>query len=160
MSKSDTPNLDEVKAAIDAAMESWLKERSGESLTRWVHSRLDSAAEEIVRALLGFEREAWGGRWRIDHCNGRKSVASDTLESQCRIAVTQWLTDNMPMHMFVQPLEDADLKAIAEEARQLYRSTLRSKVREYASRRAEEDFGVAIKNSLLDLGKELKKKDG
>lgn len=152
-------NLAEISAStIQEALAEWATENSPEKLKAKCLRTLDNSREDILRALLGFEKDSWGrNEWRVDHCNGRagESAAGDYIRRHQQAAIEQWL------HSVTLPAIDAGMKkSMQQEAKdvfmRLFRKNLEAKVATYAHEQADIYFNEFIKQQQTVVHEQLK----
>jgi hypothetical protein len=97
------------------ALDAWLSQHATEAKVKQMVTRvLDQRLDEIIRLALGFSRDAWSGKWEVDHCNGRagESAAGKALQTHAKEAVDAWLKDAMSK---VTSFTEAEKKMIRKE---------------------------------------------
>lgn len=110
-------------------------------LPELVRSRL----EQSIAGMLGFEKNSWGGEWRVDHCNGRMSVISEMVGTKARQAV------NEAMHEIDFKVTPEIKKAIKEEFSEQFRREMRDKLREQVSRTINEVLAEASAQQKIEI---------
>ncbi len=136
MSEQLTRPVDAVIPIILQAVAEWKLKNTNEALKQRVIKLLDKNSEEITLKLLGFNKDAWDGKWALDHCNGRsgESAAGDFLRKTQAEAITQWLSQ-VPMPTLNQTLT----KQLQAEAKSSYVSAFRRALINKVEQQAEKD---------------------
>lgn len=132
--KPTQDQLDKVRLSAEKAATEWASERQ-KNVRQEVHRLLDKNQEQIVLKLLGFDNH-WGGRWELDHCNGRagESAAGDWLREKAGAAVKEWLekqTGRMPS------IPPQTVKNLKERYREYFLREVEERLRTRARRDAE-----------------------
>lgn len=135
--REKAPTREEVRQMVEEGFAVWSGGRgTPEAIKQRVHAKLDKGVEQIVASLLGFSRDSWDV-WRIDHCNGRagESAAGDYMRENAKVAVETWLE----AHFGELPaLPKAAIKELRQEYERTFHEVLRRRLRELASRNAED----------------------
>lgn len=136
-----TNPVDDAIAVIAATVETWKAKNTPQAIKEKTLELLNANSEEIVNKLLGFNKDSWDGKWKLDHCNGRSgnSAAGDYLRNTQAEAIKNWLS-NVPL----PKLSEKVLKEVSKEMEfayvQAYRQQLKDLVTQKANADAEEAF--------------------
>lgn len=112
-----------------------------EDLPSLVRTRL----EQSIAGMLGFEKNSWGGEWKVDHCNGRMSVISEMVGQKARAAVATAMNE---IDFKVTP---EIKKAIKEEFSEQFRREMRDKLREQVTRTIQEVLSEAASQQKIEI---------
>lgn len=110
-------------------------------LPELVRSRL----EQSVAGMLGFEKNSWGGEWKVDHCNGRMSVISEMVGTKARNAVSA------AMHEIDFKITPEIKKAIKEEFSEQFRREMRERLREQVAKTINEVLTEAATQQKIEI---------
>lgn len=155
----ELPNLVEISAEnIQAAYMKWLAQNTPETIQENCLNILNKSKDDILRALLGFEKDSWGRQeWKVDHCNGRsgESAAGDYLRRHQQAVIDQWLAQvNMPK------MTPSMKKSMEKEALDLFvrtfRRTLEEKVTKYAEDQASTFFNSIVESQKNQVNAQMK----
>ena len=83
-----------VKEKVEKAAQKWIEENlSDESIEYYVEHTLNNQRDEIFCQLLGFERDQWDKKWKINNCNGTrdKFAAGNFIREKAGEAINRWL---------------------------------------------------------------------
>lgn len=135
-----------VKDQIHEVLDKWQKKHiSPQGIQKQVLKFLDDKSNERLYQILGFNK--WGGKWEIDHCNGRMCTVDNALREIATPLAIKWVLENLENldtptvemrrcikvayeRQFMRVLE-ARAQAMAEEhAKSLLDSTIRDIVQE------------------------------
>ena len=121
-------HIAELSSVSIAAVEKFKEEYTVEAAEKEINKELTKAKAQIIRKLLGFDKDHWGrSDYKLDHCNGRagNSTAGQHIVSMQRKAVYDWL-------------ESVDLKSIGitksmeasmlDEYKKVYRASIRDAI--------------------------------
>lgn len=112
-----------------------------EELPSMVRTRL----EQSIAGMLGFEKDTWGGTWKVDHCNGRMSVISEMVGRKAREAVGTAMNDiNFTVTPDIQ-------KAVNAEFAEAFRNGIRERLREYVSNAVTDVLKAAATQSKIEI---------
>ena len=141
MSKSskivDIPGMI-ARAEKEAAQ--WLEKNKDIGLT--VQTILDRRLERVVEGLVGFD-DYWG-RWGVDHCNGRQSLATDWLREKASEGAKKWLAEqaaNLP------ELPRSAVTSLRNEYQKCLQDALEEMIREKAHEDAKEMLNKIAKDA-------------
>ena len=129
----------ETEARANAAALAWLKENEP-NIPQLVRATLDRRVEQIVMALLGFnKRYSDDDYWEVDHCNNRSgdSAAGDWLRQRAGGAVKIWLDKQ------VGKLPELSVRSVAS-LRAEYAKELEQGVRQMLHERAVESARAEV----------------
>ena len=155
----ELPNLVEISAEnIQAAYMKWLAKNTPETIQNNCLNILDKSKDDILRALLGFDKDSWGRQeWKVDHCNGRagESAAGDYLRRHQQAVIDKWLAQvDMP------EMTTSMKKSMEKEALDLFvrtfRRTLEAKVAKYAEDQASTFFNTIIESQKTQVNAQMK----
>lgn len=145
MSQENKPTIenpiDELLPVIAQAMHKWKAENTPEFMSNRIRTELNKHSSEILMKLLGFDKDAWRGDWRLDHCNGRQgnSAAGDFIREQQAQIIKDWLsTVAMPK------LSEKELKQVQKSVDATYKYAFEQAARELAVSRAKTDAAAVI----------------
>lgn len=84
--------LDRIYDTLVESIREWQEINNKDTIRSKVHEKLDKNFNQIIMLLLGFEKNSWGNRWEVDHCNGRKgeSSAGDYLKRVQKDSIEMW----------------------------------------------------------------------
>lgn len=89
------PTLAEVRQWAVEAQAEWLQEHGGrDAIRNAVFETLDKRLEAVVAGVVGFRCDTWG-RWEVDTINGRRSLASTSIETEAKVAAEKWLREQL-----------------------------------------------------------------
>jgi len=126
---------------ITKAIEEWVSENSAEDLRANTLELLDSARDEVVVKMAGFDN-----RWRQWEVRGRSNAVSNYIKTHATEAVNEWIATNVPnLPEMRQSLKDAFL----EEYKHEYKRVLSSDLRD-AARRAAQDDALGLVKEFTD----------
>ena len=130
-----------VLSVVTQTIDAWKKENTPEVLKKKTKKLLDNNSEEIVYKLLGFDKDSWNGKWKLDHCNGRSgnSAAGDYIRKCQKETIDKWLAE-VPL----PTLKESMAKQITQEAERIYlgafREAFKALVQSAAENQAQELF--------------------
>lgn len=139
-----------VKEKVEKAAQKWIEENlSDESIEDYVETTLNNQRDEIFAQLLGFERDRWDKKWRINSWNGNRDnhAAGNFIREKAGEAINKWLEEN------VGNLPKLDKNAIAslkKNYRETYKSVLKSRLEYMAESEAKGDVDQVI-NQILGV---------
>lgn len=138
--------LTNVMESIQDAFSVWIKKQTPQYIKETVRRELDKDSAEILRKLLGFDKN-WNA-WELDHCNGRKgeSSAGDYLVKHQAAAVNEWL-EQVELPKITKEME----KALQNEFIQDVHRTLARKLEIFANEFAEEEAQRLIDKYIKDF---------
>jgi len=153
----ELPNLVEMSATtIQEAYNEWMQKNPPEKIKQDCLRTLDKSSEEILRKLLGFNKDSWGG-WSLDHCNGRagESTAGKYIRDTQITAVNKWLSqvDLPSMNAQMKKSMQAYAKEYFERE---FNEQLRAKVKDYAKEQANTFFDTLVKTQSKQVENQLK----
>jgi hypothetical protein len=117
----------------------WLEKNKDIGLA--VQTILDRRLEQVVAGLVGFE-DYWG-RWEVDHCNGRQSLATDWLREKASEGAKKWIAEqaaNLP------ELPRGAVTSLRNEYKKCLQDALEEMIREKAHEDAKEMFNKIAKD--------------
>src|SRR5579859_940843 len=120
--------LAKMREVIQATRDEWFKVNTP-TLAAEVKKNLDQYQKMIICSALGFETDSWG-RFRVDHCNGRNTVANDQLRKSAEALINTWFSNILTL----PDLTDKELLDLQKE----YKDTVISKLKDKIRYRAEE----------------------
>jgi len=139
-----------VKEKVEKAAQKWIEENlSDESIEYYVEHTLNNQRDEIFAQLLGFERDRWDKKWRINNWNGNTDnhAAGNFIRVKAGEAINKWLEEN------VGNLPKLDKNAIAslkKNYRETYKRILNSRLVDMAESEATEDIDRVL-NQILGV---------
>jgi len=155
----ELPNLVEISAEnIQAAYMKWLAQNTPETIQKNCLNILNKSKDDILRALLGFEKDSWGRQeWKVDHCNGRagESAAGDYLRRHQQAAIDQWLSQVDMPEMTPSMKKSMENEALDMFKREFNR-TLKVKVTQYAEEQASAFFNTIIESQKTQVNAQMK----
>ena len=124
-------DLEEFKSALNAHMKDILGKMDVAGLAKKI---IDDHMDQVVPKLLGFENR-WGGKWEVDHCNGRsgQTEIGDFIKHQCKGGIIQWL-DELKKVKLPKPS-----KKIKEALKKDYERVFEREIRDTVWHRAKQD---------------------
>ena len=155
----ELPNLVEISAEnIQAAYMKWLAQNTPETIQKNCLNILNKSKDDILRALLGFEKDSWGSQeWKVDHCNGRagESAAGDYLRRHQQAAINQWLSQ-VDMPKMTPSMKKSMEKEALYMFEKTFRRTLEAKVTKYAEDQASAFFNSIIESQKNQVNAQMK----
>ena len=155
----ELPNLVEISAEnIQAAYMKWLAKNTPETIQKNCLNILDKSKDDILRALLGFEKDSWGRQeWKVDHCNGRagESAAGDYLRRHQQAVINKWLAQVDMPEMTTSMKKSMEKEALDMFKREFTR-TLEAKVTKYAEEQATTFFNSIIESQKTQVNAQMK----
>lgn len=154
--------LTKVMTSIQDAFSVWIKKQTPQYIRETVRRELDKHHAEILRKLLGFDKN-WN-KWELDHCNGRKgeSTAGDYLRRHQLNAVMEWL-EQVELPKVTAEMERNLKKEFRQDVNRALSRKLEVLADEFAEKEAEKLIKKYTKNfeidSQLDLQHLLTEKD-
>ena len=139
-----------VKEKVEKAAQKWIEENlSDESIEDYVETTLNNQRDEIFCQLLGFERDRWDKKWKINNCNGTRDnfAAGNFIREKAGEAINKWLEEN------IENLPKLDKNAIAslkKNYRETYKSVLKSRLEYMAESEAKGDVDRVL-NQILGV---------
>lgn len=141
--ETSTPTnpIDDLLPVISQAVADWQAKHTPKELTQRVNKLLNDSCEEIIFKLLGFNKDGWGGRWSLDHCNGRsgESAAGDYLRQVQADAIREWLA-KIPMPTMSTKMLSDFKKQYQTEFNSRVQYQMRRLIEQEADKRAEQLF--------------------
>ena len=153
----ELPNLVDMSAtAIQEAYSEWLDKNSPEKIKKDCLKVLNESSEEILRKLLGFNKDSWG-KWSLDHCNGRhgNSAAGDYIRKHQAAAVDAWLSQVDLPKLTLQMKKSMEEHAQNAFTR-AFNKQLREKVETFAQKQADEFFNTLVESQSKQVEQQLK----
>ncbi len=137
--KVKPPTEAEVRGMVERRWAEWCAtEGTEDALAKRIRARLDRNVEATVAKLLGFENRGWAGsdRWEVDHCNGRSgnSIVGDYIRKKVGVALEAWIDSHAGS---LPDLPKATIAELRSEYVNMYRTALRRRLGELASKAAE-----------------------
>ena len=155
----ELPNLVEISAEnIQAAYMKWLAKNTPETIQKNCLNILDKSKDDILRALLGFDKDSWGRQeWKLDHCNGRagESAAGDYLRRHQQATIDQWLSQ-VDMPKMTSSMKESMEKEALDMFVRTFRRTLEAKVAKYAEDQASTFFNTIIESQKTQVNAQMK----
>ena len=155
----ELPNLVEISAEnIQAAYMKWLAKNTPETIQNNCLNILDKSKDDILRALLGFDKDSWGRQeWKVDHCNGRagESAAGDYLRRHQQAVIDKWLAQVDMPEMTTSMKKSMEKEALDMFVR-TFRRTLEAKVAKYAEDQASTFFNTIIESQKTQVNAQMK----
>jgi len=155
----ELPNLVEISTEnIQAAYMKWLAENTPETIQKKCLNILNKSQDDILRTLLGFEKDSWGRQeWKVDHCNGRagESAAGDYLRRHQQVAIDQWL-DQVDMPEMTSSMKKSMEKEAFNMFERTFIRTLEAKVTKYAEDQASTFFNSIIESQKTQVNAQMK----
>ena len=136
---------------VQKAMEKWEKDNLTESsIEAHVNEKLNERKDELILKLLGMDNH-WGGRWELDHCNGRdgNSILGQTMKKLVDSTVEAWLIKNIKL----PKLTASQIKALKSEYEKEYIREIEKRLRDIAKRDAAEYVEVQLDTILMKENK-------
>lgn len=154
------------RTAIDAAIERALdgpqiQKTIQETARKTLDSKLDPVAladriekkmnkcwEDLALKMLGMDNR-WGGKWEVDHCNGRQHSIGDMLKQRANEAVSEFLKragDALPSIEIEGSLAEAMVKEYNDQVKRRMKEVLRDRAAQDV-----EDFVNAKLEHAIDL---------
>jgi len=143
---------------INEVITNW-EEDTLENIDKDLPRILNKHKDEIVRKLLGFNKDSWG-KWELDHCNGRNgnSPIGERLANKQREIINTWL-DNIDISPALLKMEEVVKKELASITYYNFTKRLREKVEKALDKRMEELANEIITKALADIDGQLKLKE-
>ena len=155
----ELPNLVEISAEnIQAAYMKWLAKNTPETIQKNCLNILDKSKDDILRALLGFEKDSWGRQeWKVDHCNGRagESAVGDYLRRHQQATIDQWLSQ-VDMPKMTPSMKKSTEKEAFDLFVRTFTRTLEAKVTKYAEEQASTFFNTIIESQKTQVNAQMK----
>ncbi len=158
----ELPNLVEISAEnIQAADMKWLAQNTPENIQKNCLNILDKSKDDILRTLLGFEKDSWGRQeWKVDHCNGRagESAAGDYLRRHQQATIDQWLAQ-VDMPKMTPSIKKSMEKDALDIFTRTFKRTLEEKVTKYAEEQASTFFNSIVESQKTQVNAQMKALD-
>lgn len=142
--------------ALRKQVEQKTRETVGEfikNIPSLIRERLEASAAKV----LGFDKDSFGGGWRVDHCNGRSSVISGYVSSRVKKIVHKIMDEVLTeeeIRKILEETKDATVEHAKEEARRAYKEAMMNAIRSRAEEKAMEDAN-AIFNELDEISTDI-----
>ena len=135
MSKKKTTKS--IKEEVAQAVDEWIEKELPnikEKVVRFMNRRTD----EIIALIMGFEKDSWGGGWKVDHCNGRSgnSVIGEYIKENAQQEVWKWFSENVGQ---LPALPKSTVKNLKKEYLTLLERYMRDRLQNAAQERAREE---------------------
>lgn len=146
--------IEKVFSRLVAAMDDWEQEKTPEVLRKEIFAELDKAKKEIVLKLLGFNK-SYGGKWELDHCNGRagESAAGQYLTTQVDVILKDWLKQ-----ITLPKMTDTFRKRIETQLQARYEERIVSRIYEAANKAADQTLAeltaAVVQSDIIDKYKQ------
>ncbi len=140
-----------VLQVVSKTIEQWKANNPPAKIEKDTLKLLNKNAEEILFKLLGFDKDSWSGKWKLDHCNGRsgESAAGDYIRKHKALVVQQWLSE-----VELPELKDVLKKEMKDEAKRIFetefRQAFRLNVQAHAEQKANELFAAISPELALE----------
>lgn len=155
----ELPNLVEISTKnIQAAYMKWLAQNTPETIQKDCLNILDKSKDDILRALLGFEKDSWGRQeWKVDHCNGRagESAVGDYLRRHQQAVIDQWLAQVDMPKMTTSMKKSMEKEALNVFKREFMR-IMEAKVAKYAEEQASTFFNSIVESQKNQVNAQMK----
>lgn len=155
----ELPNLVEISAEnIQDAYMKWLAQNTPETIQKNCLNILNKSQDDILRTLLGFEKDGWGRQeWKVDHCNGRagESAVGDYLRRHQQATIDQWLAQ-VDMPKMTPSMKKSMEKEALDMFQRAFRRTLEVKVTKYAEDQASTFFNSIIESQKTQVNAQMK----
>jgi hypothetical protein len=145
---SKTRNLE---AELARAISEWEKKNTEGVIRARVADTLKRGEDQIIRKLLGFDKDSWGrDDWKLDHCNGRSgnSPVGTYLASAVKAQFTAWLDGVIATF---KPPKDME-KSILAAYKEAFGSAVKSHARKLAEQHAEEKIKALVEKLTKATG--------
>jgi len=136
--RANIKTLADYRAAVEAEITAAMSEID---IREHVRSLLQSKAYQIVTAALGFDTR-WD-RIEVDHCNGLRNKAADTMLAEAKDAAELWLLEQAGA---LPKLSAAAVKALHRD----YLTCLNTETRRLLQERATRDAARQVDAILQD----------
>jgi hypothetical protein len=102
--------------------------------------------DDALLSIIGLEQRGWnGGKYEIDHCNGRNSVLIDAFRNIAKVEAEKIARSYKPTK--------EDLAGFQEAFAKEYRSQIMYSLRDMAKSKAQTDFREFADNQKIDIQK-------
>ena len=148
---------------VTETVEEWKRNNPPEAIKQKALRVLETNTNEIVAKLLGFKQE-YGGRWELDHCNGRSgnSPVGVLIAQLHKEAVDEWVK-KVVMPTFSPKDLDSIQKGMKSDFDYQFKSRFRQLVLAHAEQEAQRAFDqlkvTGILNNMDELTKLIEQTD-
>jgi hypothetical protein len=112
-----------------------------EQLPKVTQDLLEEGKVQVLANALGVKRD-WGGRWEVDHCNGRRSALANELGETVMVDIKKAIPDFVTK--FAAKLPKGLQKELEQEYVHAYAREMRTAIRQLALEDARRDAAKAV----------------
>lgn len=150
-----TEQVESLYEIVNQSIEEWIKKHCLDegTLKRTINKHLDAHLLTIICNIFGFDN-GLVNKWGVDHCNGRtdKSVVGQYLKDKTQSIIKEWLDKQSDGLLNFKVPPDA-VESMQKEIMTQFNSELRYKMRELASRKAEQFVADTLAKITMDDSK-------
>lgn len=85
-------DIQAIREKITAAITEQMNTMDPREMTSAIIADIQKQKAAVVWKVLGME-DRFGGRWEVDHCNGRTSPMTEHIASQCSAEITAYMVE-------------------------------------------------------------------